>query len=58
MDLTVVWINSAFDVVDVTLARRWRPLYVPREPASYVLELHLERLQDFKIGDKVQIDHE
>lgn len=53
MDLSVVWINSNFNVVDVTLARRWRPLYVSRQPAKYVLELLPERLSDFKIGDKV-----
>jgi uncharacterized membrane protein (UPF0127 family) len=57
-DLTIVWINSAFEVVDVILARRWRPLYIPRQPASYVLELHPERLHDFEIGDKVQIRNE
>lgn len=53
MDLTVVWINAALEVVDVTLARPWRPLYVPRSAASYVLEMPSERLPDFKIGDKV-----
>lgn len=58
LDLTIVWMNSTLEVVDVILARKWRPLYVPRRPASYVLELHPERLHDFKIGDKVQIDHE
>ena len=58
MDLTVVWINSALEVVDVILARKWRPLYVPRQPASYVLELHPQRLHDFKIGDKVQFGNE
>lgn len=53
MDLSVVWINSTYDVVDVTIARRWRPLYIPRKAASYVLEMLPERLSDFKIGDKV-----
>lgn len=53
MDLSVLWINSTYNVVDVALARRWRPLYIPRQPAKYVLELLPERLSDFKIGDKV-----
>lgn len=53
MDLSIIWINSSFNVVDVKLARRWRPLYIPRRPAKYVLELLPERLSDFKIGDRV-----
>ena len=52
-DLAVVWINADMQVVDVCLARSWRIGYVPQRPASYVLELSPERLQDFRIGDEV-----
>ena len=55
-DLAVVWINSSKKVVDVRLARRWRPLYVPRRPARYVLEIAPERMQDFTIGDEVDFE--
>jgi len=58
MDLTIVWMNNHHVVVDVVLARKWRPLYMPKQPASIVLELHPERLLDFRIGDKVHIGHE
>lgn len=58
MNLTVIWINSTLEVVDVIIARKWRPLYIPKKPACYVLELHPERFSDFEIGDKVQIDYE
>jgi hypothetical protein len=56
MDLAVVWINSAGEVVDVKLALRWRPAYIPKRPARYVLELVPERLNDFGVGDRVQIE--
>jgi uncharacterized membrane protein (UPF0127 family) len=56
MDLAVVWINSAGEVVDVKLARSWRPAYVPQRPARYILELNPERLDDFSIGDRVEIE--
>jgi uncharacterized protein len=56
IDLSVIWINSEFKVVDVILARRWRLAYVPRRPARYVLELAASRLSDFNIGDQVQIE--
>ena len=53
IDLAVVWINSGGEVVDVKLARRWRPAYVPRRPARYILEIHPDRLDEFHIGDQV-----
>lgn len=55
-DLAVVWINQDEEVVDVKLARRWRPAYISKRPARYVLELAAERLHDFRIGDQVKIE--
>lgn len=57
MDLAVVWINGAGKVVDVRLARRWRPIYVPKHPARYILEISPTRLEDFRIGDQVEFLH-
>lgn len=57
IDLAVVWINSAFEVVDVQLAHSWRPAYIPRHPARYVLEMDVTHLNDFKVGDQVRFDH-
>ena len=53
-DLTVVWINSNMQVVDKILAKSWRPAYVSKQPARYVLEIHPERWGDYEIGDTVQ----
>jgi uncharacterized membrane protein (UPF0127 family) len=53
-DLTVVWINSAMQVVDKVLAKSWRPAYFSKQPAKYVLEIHPERWGDFEIGDNVE----
>ncbi len=52
-DIAVVWADEQRRVVDVKLARRWRPAYVPAKPAKYVLEIHPTRLADFKIGDQL-----
>ena len=54
MDLAVIWINSEKVVVDTVLARAWRPAYAPRQPARYILEIHPDRLNEFKIGDRVE----
>ncbi len=54
MDLAVVWINSEKVVADVTLARTWRPFYAPRRPARYILEIHPDRLQEFRTGDRIE----
>ena len=56
VDLAVVWINSNNEVVDVRLARRWRPVYLPQRPARYVLEMQVERLNDFRVGDSVRFE--
>jgi uncharacterized membrane protein (UPF0127 family) len=54
MDLGVIWINSGGMVVDTLVARSWRPAYAPRQPARYILEVHPDRLGEFKIGDLVE----
>ena len=56
IDLAVVWLNDAHQVVDVRYARRWRLLYAPQSPAKFVLELPVERLDEFQIGDQLQFD--
>jgi uncharacterized membrane protein (UPF0127 family) len=53
-DLTVIWINSAMQVVDKVLAKSWRPAYFSKQPARYVLEIHPERWGDFEIDDGVE----
>jgi uncharacterized membrane protein (UPF0127 family) len=56
MDLAIAWINSNEVVVDVRLARQWRPVYLPSQPARYVLEMSPARLGDFQIGDRVRFE--
>jgi uncharacterized membrane protein (UPF0127 family) len=58
MDLAVIWINSEKVVVDTVLARTWRPAYAPHQPATYILEIHPDRLNEFKIGDRVEFQNE
>jgi uncharacterized membrane protein (UPF0127 family) len=53
-DITAIWINSKKQIVDVQLARRWHPIYTPVAPACYILELHADRLANFKIGDQIE----
>jgi uncharacterized membrane protein (UPF0127 family) len=56
IDLAAIWITDSGEVVDVRLARRWRPAYFPRRPARYVLEMAVSHLEDFHIGDKVRFE--
>jgi uncharacterized protein len=55
-DLAVVWINNSQQVVDVQLARRWRPAYLPARPARYVLELPSEHMDEFCTGDQLRFE--
>ena len=52
-DLAVIWINSSMQVVDKVLAESWHLAYAAKEDAQYILEIHPDRLDEFKIGDKV-----
>jgi uncharacterized protein len=54
IDLAVAWVNDAGEVVDVRLARRWRPIYIPKRSARFILEMSPSRLDDFKVGDKIE----
>jgi uncharacterized membrane protein (UPF0127 family) len=54
-DLTVVWINHQNKVVDICLARRWRPFYMPSHKAQMILEIHPGRIKDFCVGDQVSL---
>ncbi len=55
-DIAAVWVNNDCKVVDVKLARKWRPAYISKMPARYVLEMNTARLQDFQIGDQVRFE--
>jgi len=57
-DIAVIWLNSHFQVVDVQQAKRWQPMLLPKSPAMYVLEAHVDRLNDFQIGDQLSIANE
>ena len=50
-DIAVIWINSKFQVVDVQIARKWHPFYIPTAPSKFTLETHPDRMSDFRIGD-------
>jgi uncharacterized membrane protein (UPF0127 family) len=54
-DITVVWLNREFTVVDKCIARKWHPAYFSKTPALHVLELHNSQLDNFSIGDKLII---
>ncbi len=56
IDLAVAWIDSSGKVVDTRLARRWRLAYLPARPACYVLEMAVENLQYFNVGDQVSFE--
>lgn len=56
-DLTVIWINANMQVVDKVLAKSWRLAYFSKRPAKYVLEIHPDRWDDYKIGDSVEFQN-
>jgi uncharacterized membrane protein (UPF0127 family) len=56
-DIAAIWINSQNKVVDIKIAKKWRPYYASQSPAKYVLECHVSQFSNFKIGDTVLINN-
>jgi len=52
-DITVVWLDEQRVVVDKALAKKWAPMYYPKKPAKYVLELHSSKYSDYSLGDQL-----
>lgn len=55
MDIGVVWLDQDYVVIDKVLAKRWRPVYIPKRPAKYIFEIDANLLEEFSIGDVVKI---
>ncbi len=51
--ITAIWLDRDGRVVDVKLARPFRPLYVPRAPARDVLEGPPSLMERVRIGDQL-----
>lgn len=54
--IAVVWLDAAECVVDVQLARPFRPFYVPCAPAKDVLEGPPGLLERVRVGHQLRFD--
>lgn len=52
-DITVLWLDKDLVVVDKVLAKKWRPMYAPKKPAQYIVELHRDRFPEFEVGEQM-----
>ncbi|MBI3360458.1 MAG: DUF192 domain-containing protein [Chloroflexi bacterium] len=51
--IAAIWLDSNGRVVDTRLARPWRPLYVARAPARYVVEAAPALLEKISVGEEL-----
>jgi uncharacterized membrane protein (UPF0127 family) len=58
IDLTIIWLDSSYTVVDKVLARRWVTLAAPAKNAKYIIETHVDRFGDYNCGDLLEITNE
>ncbi len=56
-NITVLWLDKNFIIVDKVVARRWKLAYFPAKPAQYTIELHENRYDDFTLGDKLLLEN-
>ena len=52
-DITVLWLDKQMVIIDKVLAKRWLPIYYPKKPAQYIVELHQSKFSEFSIGDQL-----
>jgi hypothetical protein len=57
-DIGVVWVSKDLRVIDKKFAKKWHLAYFSRFPAQHVIELHPTQLENFSIGDKLNINCE
>ncbi len=57
-DIAVIWVDRNLKVIDVQLAKRWKPYYASSEPARYVLETRTGWLKSFQKGDQLHFTNE
>jgi len=55
-DLGIIWLNNEMEVVDLRPARRWRSFLLPKIAARYVMEIDIERIGEFSLGDKIEFE--
>ncbi len=53
-DLGVIWADDSGRVVDTRVARSWRPAYVPKAAARYVIETNPEVIRNVRVGEQIK----
>jgi uncharacterized membrane protein (UPF0127 family) len=56
MSIGVVWLDASGTVVDMKLAKPWRPYYASRTKAQYFIEATPAILNKVQIGDRLTFD--
>lgn len=54
-DIGVLWLDKNYVIVDKCLAKKWHPAYFSKKPAKHVIEIHTSQLDNFNIGDKLNV---
>lgn len=54
--ISVIWLDKHGTIVDVALAKPWRPAYAPKRAAQYYLEANVHLLDRLKVGDRISFD--
>jgi len=54
--IAVVWLDAEKKVVDIKLARPFRPYYAPQRPAQYFVECHPSVMDKVQIGDRLELE--
>jgi uncharacterized membrane protein (UPF0127 family) len=58
IDLAIIWTDSTGRIVDKVNAHRWKTIAAPKANAKYILETHIERIEEYNCGDILEFVYE
>jgi uncharacterized membrane protein (UPF0127 family) len=56
-DISIFWVDANGRIVDKILARKWKTIAAPSKAAKYILETHVDRFQEYNIGDFLELNY-
>lgn len=56
-DLSIIWIDSYFRVVDKIMAKRWHTIAAPCCPAKFIMEISTDKFENYQTGDLLEFNY-
>lgn len=55
-DIAVFWLDDENNIIDKTIAKKWRTYYAPKTPAVKIIETHKNNIDLYEIGETLTFE--